>query len=64
MTDVLRECLREAESLRGVSEATGVNVATLSLFLRGMSSLRLDKVEEAGDRLLTAGAALISLRSS
>jgi len=46
MTEVLRQCLRDAESLRAVSEATGVNVATLSLFVRGKSSLRLDKADE------------------
>ncbi len=46
MTEVLRECLREAKSLRAVAEETDVNVATLSLFLRGMSSLRLDKADK------------------
>jgi len=42
MTDLLREALAEAESLRGVERATGVKNPSLVRFVRGDQSLRLD----------------------
>ena len=45
MSELLRESLTEAESLRAVARATGVDVASLSRFLNGECSLRLDKAE-------------------
>lgn len=42
MTDLLREALKDAESLYAVSKATGVQKASLGRFVRGEQSLRLD----------------------
>jgi hypothetical protein len=44
MTELLREALAEAESLRAVERATGVVRQSLMKFLRG-KSLRLDKAD-------------------
>jgi hypothetical protein len=45
MTDELRRAIAEEPSLRGLSRATGINVATLSRFARGLSSMPLDKAD-------------------
>lgn len=45
MTEALRQAIAEEPSLRGLSRATGINVATLSRFARGLSSLPLDKAD-------------------
>lgn len=45
MSDLLRQALAEATSLRSVARATGVDVASLSRFVHGECSLRLDKAE-------------------
>jgi len=45
MTDLLRQCLRECDSLRAVERATGVSHVSLLKFRRGDQSLRLDKAD-------------------
>jgi len=45
MTELLRECLRQAPSLREVTRATGCDTASLSRFVHGETSLRLDKAD-------------------
>ncbi|TVQ30943.1 MAG: hypothetical protein EA376_11275 [Phycisphaeraceae bacterium] len=47
MTELLREALREAPSLRAVARTTGVEAASLVRFRDGRQSLMLD----AADRL-------------
>ena len=42
MTQLLREALGEADSLKSVARATGLQRASLMRFLRGDQSLRLD----------------------
>jgi len=42
MSELLRQELRDADSLYGVAKATGVHKASLIRFLRGETSLRLD----------------------
>jgi len=42
MTDLLRQALLEADSLRAVSIATGLDRASLRRFRDGEQSLRLD----------------------
>lgn len=42
MSDILRRALQEAESLRSVSVATGLDRASLRRFRDGEGSLRLD----------------------
>jgi len=42
MTDLLRESLSNAESLREVERATGVKRQSMMKFIRGEQSLRLD----------------------
>jgi len=45
MTETLRQAIAGEPSLRALSRATGINVATLSRFVRGLSSLPLDKAD-------------------
>ncbi len=45
MTELLKERLREAKSIRGVARETGVQHASLVRFLKGETSLRLDKAD-------------------
>lgn len=45
MTELLREALAACESVRAVSRATGIPQPSLSLFLRGVQSLRLDSAD-------------------
>ncbi|MDB5297244.1 MAG: hypothetical protein JWO31_3227 [Phycisphaerales bacterium] len=42
MTELLREALREAKSLRQVERDTGLKRQALAKFMRGEQSLRLD----------------------
>jgi len=44
MTELLRECLADAESIRAIAKATGLDHAALLRFMRG-TSLRLDKAD-------------------
>lgn len=46
MTVLLREALAEAESIRGVAKATGLDHASLLRFLSGERSLRLDLADK------------------
>ena len=46
MTELLREALVEADSLRGVERATGVKNPSLVRFVRGDQSLRLDMADK------------------
>ncbi|MEI7836464.1 MAG: hypothetical protein WCK05_08630 [Planctomycetota bacterium] len=46
MTELLRQALAEAESLRGVERATGLKNPSLVRFLRGDQSLRLDLADK------------------
>jgi len=45
MTDVLRKALADSESVRAVSRATGVPQCSLSRFVVGKQSLRLDMAD-------------------
>lgn len=42
MSELLRQALRDADSLRSVANATGLDVGSLSRFAKGEQSLRLD----------------------
>ncbi len=42
LTELLRAALSEVDSLREVERATGVKHQSISMFLRGQTSLRLD----------------------
>ena len=42
MTELLREALSEAASIRGVAKATGLDHSSLVRFVNGEQSLRLD----------------------
>jgi plasmid maintenance system antidote protein VapI len=42
MSALLRACLKETPSLTSVTEATGVQKASLIRFVKGRQSLRLD----------------------
>jgi plasmid maintenance system antidote protein VapI len=46
MTELLRKALAEAKSLRSVANATGLTVQSLSMFVRGKQSLRLDMADK------------------
>lgn len=46
MTELLRQALSEAESLRAVERATGVKNPSLVRFVRGDQSLRLDMADK------------------
>ncbi|GMU80952.1 MAG: hypothetical protein AMXMBFR47_08230 [Planctomycetota bacterium] len=45
MTELLREALKEAGSLYPIAAATGVERASMTKFLKGERSLRLDKAD-------------------
>lgn len=49
MTDLLREALAKAESLRAVERATGVKRQSMMKFVRGEQSLRLDKADSLAE---------------
>lgn len=49
MTDLLRQGLREAESIRRVATATGLDHASLLRFQRGERSLRLDLADKLAE---------------
>lgn len=49
MTDLLREALNEAESLRAVERATGLKRQALAKFMRGEQSLRLDLADKLAE---------------
>jgi plasmid maintenance system antidote protein VapI len=51
MTELLRDALTEADSLRGVARATGLNHASLVRFVNGERSLRLDLADRLGTYL-------------
>ncbi len=51
MSELLREALRGAESLRAVSRAAGVQQASLSRFLSGETSIRLDMADRLAAHL-------------
>jgi len=42
ITELLREALADAESVRAVARATGLTHVALARFLKGQQSLRLD----------------------
>lgn len=46
MTSVLRRALHEAESIRAVAKATGVQHSSLVRFVNGRQSLRLDMADK------------------
>jgi plasmid maintenance system antidote protein VapI len=45
MTELLREHLQDADSIRAVARATGLDHASLVRFTNGQRSLRLDKAD-------------------
>lgn len=51
MTELLRQALKDAPSLYGVTKATGVPKASLIRFLRGDQSLRLDMADRLAAHL-------------
>ena len=51
MTELLKEALARCGSLRAVERATGVKNQTLSRFLAGKQSLRLDKADALAEHL-------------
>jgi hypothetical protein len=50
MTELLREAITEAESIRGVARATGLDHASLLRFMAG-GSLRLDLADKLAAHL-------------
>ena len=46
MTELLRESLREADSIRAVAKVTGLDHSSLVRFVNGEQSLRLDLADE------------------
>lgn len=46
MTQLLREALREAESMRAIETATGVKRQSMMLFVRGEQSIRLESADK------------------
>lgn len=46
MSELLRQAIREAPSIRSVARATGLDHASLIRFERGEQSLRLDLAEK------------------
>jgi transcriptional regulator with XRE-family HTH domain len=46
MTELLRQSLHDAGSLRSVAKATGLSAASLSRFASGKRSLRLDLADK------------------
>lgn len=57
MTDLLRDALAHAESLRAVERATGVKRQSMMKFLRGEQSLRLDMADKLAEHF-----AILSMR--
>ena len=49
MTMLLRQALKEAESLNGVAKATGVQKSSIVRFVNGEQTLRLDMAERLAD---------------
>jgi len=49
MTELLREALSEAESIRAVAKATGLRHSSLLRFVNGEQSLRLDLADRLAD---------------
>jgi len=49
MTELLRESLAAADSIRGVAKATGLRHSSLLRFVHGRQSLRLDCAERLAD---------------
>ncbi len=49
MTDALRRALADCESVRAVSRATGVPQCSLSRFVTGKQSLRLDMADRLAE---------------
>lgn len=49
MTELLRKALKDAESVRAVARATGLDHASLLRFQSGQSSLRLDLADRLAD---------------
>ena len=49
MTDLIRQALHEADSIRGVARETGLDHASLIRFARGDSSLRLDLADRLAE---------------
>lgn len=49
MSDLLRDSLARAESLRAVERATGVKRQSMMKFLRGEQSLRLDLADRLAE---------------
>jgi len=45
MTELLRQALRDCESLNAVEKATGVKRQTLAKFMRGEQTIRLDSAD-------------------
>ena len=46
MTELLRQAMREADSIRGVAKATGLDHASMLRFTNGEQSLRLDLADQ------------------
>ena len=49
MTELLREALRQAPSIRAVAKATGLDHASLFRFMNEQQSLRLDLAERLAE---------------
>lgn len=49
MTDLLRESLRGADSIRAVAKANGLRHSSLLRFMHGEQSLRLDLADRLAD---------------
>ena len=49
MTELLKQALREVDSLRAVERATGVKNPSLVRFLQGKQSLRLDLADKLAE---------------
>jgi len=45
VTDTLRELLAEVPSMRAVARETGVDIASITRFVKGQSSMRLDRAD-------------------
>jgi len=45
VTDTLRELLAEVPSMRAVARETGVDIASIIRFVKGQSSMRLDRAD-------------------
>lgn len=49
MTELLRESIKDADSLRGIETATGIKRASLRKFVNGEQSLRLDLADRLAE---------------